>query len=171
VEGDSLLLNILGGKMESKGAIIVAIVAIFVCLLAIMLYLGGFSLGGGYEVTVSGNVGLNLIGGWSLDYEPYDYDVDTGFFGLFFGILETDDIEVELELSGNGVYRGKTAIGKMGELSDSKSFTVTVHNVPAGVYDAHLIVWEVDSKLFGLLEGDRSEKISASFEVVIEEIG
>ncbi len=104
----------------------------------------------GYRVTINGQAGYGTIGGWGLEYSGYQNSMDNWYpFGLFSWPWETGDIVVDCYLSdvnGNS-YHGSQNIGSVNNLdplTQYKQFHVPIRRVPAGTYELHIDVYEID---------------------------
>lgn len=153
--------------MNSKvGLAILTIVVAVVAILAVVVVAGGIGIGDDKKVTVMGNVGYNMITGWSISMDDYLVESDSFFAVLWYMPWDTKDILVVAELSGGGnKYKGEGWAGKLNVIAGSAGYSVEIRHVPTGSYSGKLYLYEVEKGIIG--EKNRVLQATKTFQVSV----
>lgn len=153
------------------GKKIVAIAIVLILLVVAILFATGTARVGGYKVSVTGKVTFDVINKWDVRYDSQHVEQDS-FVGLWYMPWETKDVNLIVELvddeSGQTYVEGAW-VGKLGNIVDSKTFTVYFRHIPSGNYHGTIYLYEVEKSLIPGFEKDRDLIVTGGFTVVIEE--
>lgn len=135
-------------KKSASGLIFVAIIIILISVLAYFEYMAPPT----YKVEFKGTISKSITGEWDIEHDGYEIDKDNY---LPFWFWETGSVVVETTLyseQDGSKYQGKINLGSMLQISDSRSYVCTIHNIPRGTYYGEITVYEVFYSWFGFKE-------------------
>jgi len=138
--------------ISGLGIIFLVIIVAVVAIAALGFDVG---IGGGYEVTVNGNINRDseLLGGaWTCTYYDCDVKDDPGLFQLNPAwFWDTWSILVEVEITdGFNDYDSSEELGTINKVSGgNKDFHVSLRHVEPGIYSGYITVYELEKSLFG----------------------